>query len=152
MRPHPHIANIVDLISGPVYTHAVLEYCGGGTLLRHLQRLQTTKAVGPPPTMGGAAHGADARPPQGAMAEGDAGLGVHYWQVEVWSGGYISDLSEDGAFTTDVPEGTKLSAMPKYGPGPFDSSSDWTPAKDGGELIVCEGMDEGMEEPPDPDD
>ena len=77
------------------------------------------------------------------------------WQVEIWTegyGGYITDISEDGTFTTDVPEGTKLLAGPKYCCGPFDPSSDWTPAKDGGELIVCEGMDEGMKEPPDPDD
>ena len=76
------------------------------------------------------------------------------WHVEIWTqgyGGYITDISEDGTFTTDVPEGTKLLAGPKY-PGPFDPGSDWTPAKDGGELIVCRGMDEGMEEPPDPDD
>lgn len=43
LRPHPHIANLLDVLCGPVYTHAVLEYCSGGSLLRHLQRLQTSK-------------------------------------------------------------------------------------------------------------
>ena len=87
-------------------------------------------------------------------AEGDAGLGLHYWEVEVWSGGYITDLSEDGTFTTDVPEGTKLSASPTgCKPGQIvkktvtinemcgmtvdmGPSSSWTPAKDGGVLII----------------
>ena len=84
-------------------------------------------------------------------AEGDAGLGLHYWEVEVWSGGYITDLSEDGTFTTDVPEGTKLSASPTGCRGGstkthvYDCagvwvgdmpSSPWTPAKDGGVLMV----------------
>ncbi len=90
----------------------------------------------------------------GLPTASDAAPGVYYWQVEVGSGGYISDLSEDGTFTTDVPEGTKLSAsvtgcreeevhkpnqtisylcLGALGMGP---SSPWTPAKDGGVLIV----------------
>lgn len=43
LRPHPHVANLLSVLEGPVYTHAVLEYCAGGSLLRHLQRLQTSK-------------------------------------------------------------------------------------------------------------
>ena len=45
-RPHPHIANLLDIVNGPTYTHGVMEYCAGGSLLRHLQRLQTQKAAG----------------------------------------------------------------------------------------------------------
>ena len=101
-------------------------------------------------------------------AEGEAGFGVHYWQVEVASDGYtsidpISDLSEDGTFTTEVPEGTELLAattgcksglVKKWktvnqtvdyvcdvegGPLDIGPTSPWTPAKDGGVLIVyCE--------------
>ena len=80
------------------------------------------------------------------------------WWVETWTGPDIYDISEDGTFTTDVPEGTKLLASRNRWEKPVNLetqecfSTDWTPAKDGGELIVCEGMDEGMEEPPDPDD
>lgn len=43
LQPHPHVANLLHVLEGPVYTHAVLEYCAGGSLLRHLQRLQTSK-------------------------------------------------------------------------------------------------------------
>ena len=79
------------------------------------------------------------------------------WQVEIWTegyGGYITDISEDGTFTTDVPEGTKLLASLKPYSDPLEVplmvegedffSTDWTPAKDGGELIACSrGMPEG---------
>ena len=34
---HPHVANIVDLLENPQATHCVLEYCGGGSVLRFLQ-------------------------------------------------------------------------------------------------------------------
>lgn len=34
---HPHIANLVELFDGKYETHAVLVYCAGGSLLRHLQ-------------------------------------------------------------------------------------------------------------------
>jgi len=69
------------------------------------------------------------------------------WQVQIWDaeryGAYITDISEDGTFTTDVPEGMKLIASPKY-PGPFPVGSDWTPAKDGGELIIRGGGCDGL--------
>ena len=42
LHPHPHVANLIDVLNGPLYTHGVLEYCSGGSLLRHLQRLQTS--------------------------------------------------------------------------------------------------------------
>lgn len=44
---HPHLANLLHIVNGPTYTHGVLEYCAGGSLMRHLQRLQTTKQQGP---------------------------------------------------------------------------------------------------------
>ena len=40
---HPHVANLLDVLVGPIAIHAILEYCSGGSLQRHLQRLQTTK-------------------------------------------------------------------------------------------------------------
>ena len=43
--PHAHIANLLEVLQGPTYTHAVLEYCAGGSLERHLQRLQTAKSA-----------------------------------------------------------------------------------------------------------
>ena len=76
------------------------------------------------------------------------------WWVETWTGPDIYDIAEDGTFTTDVPEGTKLIATIKKDPldVPIDPEgvaffgSDWTPAKDGGELIACNGMPGGIEE------
>ena len=78
------------------------------------------------------------------------------WWVETWTGPEddIYDISEDGTFTTDVPEGTKLLASIKKDPLeiPIDPEgvayfrTDWTPAKDGGELIACTGMPGGIEE------
>ena len=78
------------------------------------------------------------------------------WWVETWTGPEddIYDISEDGTFTTDVPEGTKLLASLKPYSDPLEVplmvegedffSTDWTPAKDGGELIACSrGMPEG---------
>ena len=41
---HPHIANMLAEHDGPLATHAVLEYCTGGSLQRHLQLLQKTRA------------------------------------------------------------------------------------------------------------
>jgi len=36
-RHHPHVANMVDVLENRQATHAVLEYCGGGSLLKYLQ-------------------------------------------------------------------------------------------------------------------
>lgn len=41
---HPHIAYMLAEHTGPNSTHAVLEYCVGGSLLRHMQLLQKSKA------------------------------------------------------------------------------------------------------------
>ena len=95
-------------------------------------------------------------------AEGESALSLHYWQVEVDGGGYITDLSEDGTFTTDVPEGTKLSASPTGCRGGSTEThvyscggewavppptSPWTPAKDGGVLMVSgENCGDGLGE------
>ena len=79
--PHPHVANIVAVLAGPVFTHAVLEYCAGGSLLRHMQHLSTLKSKAPgkvkmpiagqPAQAGGGAH-AGGETPQGAMPEAHA--------------------------------------------------------------------------------
>ena len=34
---HPHVANLIELHETPYETHAILVYCSGGSLLRHLQ-------------------------------------------------------------------------------------------------------------------
>ena len=34
---HAHVANVVDVLEGAQAIHCVLEYCGGGSLLRCLQ-------------------------------------------------------------------------------------------------------------------
>ena len=67
-RPHPHIANLLEECVGPAAVHAVLEYCGGGSLARYLQVLAKQKRA--PLHVTDAA--AVARPPQGAMAEAQA--------------------------------------------------------------------------------
>ena len=81
------------------------------------------------------------------------GAEANDWEVEIWNppGGYVKDISEDGTFTANVEEGHKLSAMApcfcvgsaaqcEKGPRWCNSSSPWTPAKDGGELEVnCGG-------------
>ena len=41
---HPHIAYMLAEHEGPNASHAVLEYCNGGSLQRHLQLLQKTRA------------------------------------------------------------------------------------------------------------
>jgi len=51
---HPHIAYMLSEHEGPNTTHAVLEYCPGGSLQRHMQLLQKQKA----PARGAAAHSA----------------------------------------------------------------------------------------------
>ncbi len=38
-QAHPHIANMLEEVSGPSTTHAVLEYCAGGSLERYINRL-----------------------------------------------------------------------------------------------------------------
>ena len=44
--PHPHIANMLAELTLTTATHAVLEYCGGGSLERHLKRLAQVTGVG----------------------------------------------------------------------------------------------------------
>ena len=34
---HPHVANLIEIHETPYETHAILVYCSGGSLLRHLQ-------------------------------------------------------------------------------------------------------------------
>lgn len=53
-RRHPHIAYMLSEHEGPNTSHAVLEYCPGGSLQRHLQLLQKQKA----PVRGASAHSA----------------------------------------------------------------------------------------------
>jgi len=53
-RRHPHIAYMLSEHEGPNTSHAVLEYCPGGSLQRHLQLLQKQKA----PARGASAHSA----------------------------------------------------------------------------------------------
>ena len=36
-RAHPHVANLVEVLENRPATHCVLEYCGGGSLLKYLQ-------------------------------------------------------------------------------------------------------------------
>ena len=43
VMPHPHIANLVELLVGPASVHAILEYCAGGSLERELARLKRRK-------------------------------------------------------------------------------------------------------------
>ena len=45
---HPHIANMLEELGDhqAPHQHAVLEYCAGGTLKRHLQSLQTSHPDG----------------------------------------------------------------------------------------------------------
>ena len=52
---HRHIAYMLTEHSGPNSHHVVLEYCQGGSLLRHMQILQKTTRA---PTRGAAAHSA----------------------------------------------------------------------------------------------
>ena len=49
---HPHIAYLLAEHEGPNTSHAVLEYCPGGSLQRHMQLLQKQKA----PARGASAH------------------------------------------------------------------------------------------------
>ena len=39
------MANMLEATESPRHIHAVLEYCGGGSLQRHLQKLQKGKAT-----------------------------------------------------------------------------------------------------------
>ena len=41
--PHPHIANMVQLLAGPASTHCILEYCSGGSLEWHLGKMKKKK-------------------------------------------------------------------------------------------------------------
>ena len=73
---HPHIAYMLAEHEGPATTHAVLEYCPGGSLLRHMQLLQKQRA----PTRGAAAHSAAGFASEGVgMPEGD--VAKLTWQV-----------------------------------------------------------------------
>lgn len=45
------IANLIEEHVGPTHTYAILEYCQGGSLQRHLQKLQTKGRRGDPLTM-----------------------------------------------------------------------------------------------------
>lgn len=64
--PHANVANLIQIVAGPAATHAVLEYCGGGSLQRHLTKLQKSK--GAAATRRGGARTA----PHGAMPEAEA--------------------------------------------------------------------------------
>ena len=59
------------------------------------------------------------------------------WWVETWTGPDIYDIAEDGTFTTDVPEGTLLSA--KLFSDAYSIESVDQPAIDGNDLIACLG-------------
>ena len=41
LKPSRYIANMVEEHEGPSHTYAILEYCAGGSLMRHLQKLTT---------------------------------------------------------------------------------------------------------------
>ena len=47
------VANLIEEHVGPTHTYAILEYCAGGSLQRHLQKLQAKGTRGEPLTMGG---------------------------------------------------------------------------------------------------
>ena len=42
---HPHIANMAALLMGKFWVHAILEYCGGGSLEYHLSKLHRSAAA-----------------------------------------------------------------------------------------------------------
>ena len=63
---HPNIANLIQIVTGPSATHAVLEYCGGGSLQRHLMKLQTAKGAA------ATRHAGARSASQGAMPEAEA--------------------------------------------------------------------------------
>ena len=50
-QPSRWIANLVEEHIGPNHTYAILEYCAGGSLQRHLQKLQAKGTRGDPLTM-----------------------------------------------------------------------------------------------------
>ena len=56
---HPHIANLLAEHSGPSAAHAVLEYCTGGSLQRHMQLLQKGRAATRGATAGSCAGSAN---------------------------------------------------------------------------------------------
>ena len=73
---HGHIAYMLAEHTGPNSIHAVLEYCQGGSLLRHMQLLQRTKA----PARGATAHSAAGSASEGVgMPEAQAAALV--WQL-----------------------------------------------------------------------
>jgi len=73
---HPHIAGLLGEHHGPHGIHAVLEYCQGGSLQRHLQLLQKTRA----PTRGAAA-GAAAGAANEAIGMSEGLASQLAWQV-----------------------------------------------------------------------
>lgn len=73
---HPHIAGMLAEHSGPHAIHAVLEYCAGSSLQRHLQLLQKTRAPAR-----GAAAGSAAGSSSEAVGMGEGGASQIVWQV-----------------------------------------------------------------------
>ena len=49
--PSRWVANLIEEHVGPTHTYAILEYCSGGSLMRHLQKLQTKGRRGDPLAM-----------------------------------------------------------------------------------------------------
>lgn len=45
---HPHIANLYDIHEGAQATHAVLQYCSGGSVHRHLRSLRHGSGLAEP--------------------------------------------------------------------------------------------------------
>ena len=73
---HPNIANMLAEHRGPLAIHAVLEYCTGGSLQRHMQLLQKTRAPNRSVAAGGGAAGT-AEP----VGMPEAQVGQVIWQV-----------------------------------------------------------------------
>jgi serine/threonine protein kinase len=73
---HPHIANLLAEHTGPNCTHAVLEYCTGGSLQRHLQLLQKSRAPAR-----GAAAGSHAGSASDGIGMPEPQVLVLTWQV-----------------------------------------------------------------------
>ena len=73
---HPHIAHMLTEHATAAATHAVLEYCSGGSLQRHLQLLQKGRAA-----TRGASAGSAAGSSADAVGMPEAQVAVLAWQV-----------------------------------------------------------------------
>lgn len=73
---HAHVAHLLAEHAGPNATHAVLEYCEGGSLQRHLQLLQKTRAA-----TRGVSAGCAAGSSSDAVGMSEAPAAQVLWQV-----------------------------------------------------------------------